>query len=75
MAVPVRAPLYLAAAEVARVRASGARVQVNEIAESPERQAYTVDRDADFLVARYPLDLRACARSTSRSTSATSCRR
>ncbi len=50
--------LYLTAAEVARLRASGAKVQLLDIVDSPEPQEYEVARDVDFLVARYPIDLR-----------------
>jgi hypothetical protein len=50
--------LYLTAAEVERLRASGANVQVIDILATPEKQEYALARDVDFLVARYPIDLR-----------------
>lgn len=50
--------LYLTAAEVDRLRASGAKVQLIDILDSPEKQQYELARDVDFLVARYPIDLR-----------------
>lgn len=50
--------LYLTAAEVERLRASGAKVQLVDIVASPEKQEYEIVRDVDFVVARYPIDLR-----------------
>lgn len=50
--------LYLTATEVERLRASGAKVQLIDIVDSPEPQRYELARDVDFLIARYPIDLR-----------------
>lgn len=50
--------LYLTAAEVERLRASGAKVQVIDIIDSREPQQFELQRDVELLVARYPIDLR-----------------
>lgn len=49
--------LYIRAADVERLRASSRKVQLIELANTSERQSYVVERDAEILLSRIPLDL------------------
>lgn len=50
--------LYVRAADIERIRASNHKVQLIELANTSEPQSYVVERDAEILLSRIPLDLR-----------------
>lgn len=49
--------LYLTAAGVERVLAGGARVQRLDLANTPEHQRPVLERDAELVITRLPIDL------------------
>lgn len=50
--------LYIRAADVERIRTLNRKVQMVELVNTAEPQSYTLERDADVVIARVPIDLR-----------------